>query len=179
MRGLSPEEQALWAKVTETIRPLSDQELAKSSIGAVDEVAEDVNVAAVFDGGDLDPGDQAQAKPLARESPVGNARRRVVIRDGDRPQTGACRLGSERLRRQTTVRRRRVEMQIDHGSGGGLLAWLSARLPAAAAALPLDERAVLADEELEVGAFLRRELEKDLLAFRILEPLAVALEELV
>ena len=45
--------------------------------------------------------------------------------------------------------------------------------------LALDERAVLADQELEVRAFLVGELEKDLLALGVLELLAVSLEEAV
>ena len=44
-------------------------------------------------------------------------------------------------------------------------------------ALTLAQRAVLADQQIEVGAFLGGELEEDPFAFRILEPLAVALEE--
>jgi len=47
------------------------------------------------------------------------------------------------------------------------------------ASLPLHQRAVLADEEVEVGALLVGKFEEDLLAFRILETLAVFLEELV
>ena len=46
-----------------------------------------------------------------------------------------------------------------------------------AAALALDERAVLADEQVEMLALLVGELEEDLLALRILESLAVLLEE--
>src|SRR6266545_4885336 len=46
-----------------------------------------------------------------------------------------------------------------------------------AATLPLDQRAVLPDEQVEVLALLVRKLEKDLLALRILEALAVLLEE--
>src|SRR5436190_6217127 len=45
------------------------------------------------------------------------------------------------------------------------------------ATLPLDERAVLPDEQVEVLALLVGKLEKDLLALRILEALAVLLEE--
>src|SRR6202521_1019418 len=44
---------------------------------------------------------------------------------------------------------------------------------------PLPQRAVLADEEVEVGALLVGEFQEDLLAFGILEPLTVPLEELV
>src|SRR6476620_2383067 len=58
--------------------------------------------------------------------------------------------------------------------GGG-----GARRRGAAAVLPLDERTVFANEELEVLPFLVGELEKHLLALGILESLAVALEELV
>ena len=58
--------------------------------------------------------------------------------------------------------------------GGG-----RAGVPAAGAALALDERAVLADQQIEVLALLVGELEEDLLAFGVLEPLAVLLEEAV
>src|ERR1043165_911056 len=47
----------------------------------------------------------------------------------------------------------------------------------AAAPLPLDERAILAHQQIEVFALFVREFEEDLLAFGILEPLAVLLEE--
>src|SRR5688572_22200837 len=51
--------------------------------------------------------------------------------------------------------------------------------PATRAALPLHERPVLAHEEVEMGALFIGELEEDLLAFRVLEALAVLLEESV
>src|ERR1700741_670425 len=51
------------------------------------------------------------------------------------------------------------------------------RLPAAS--LPLHERAVFAHEQVEVRALLVGELQEDLLAFRVLEALAVFLEEAV
>src|ERR1700688_4373193 len=44
---------------------------------------------------------------------------------------------------------------------------------------PLPQRSVLADEKVEVCALLFGELQEDPLAFGILEPLAVPLEELV
>src|SRR5207344_1104038 len=47
----------------------------------------------------------------------------------------------------------------------------------AAATLPLDQRAVLPDEQVEMLALLVGKLEEDLLALRILEALAVLLEE--
>src|SRR6202171_5368215 len=46
-------------------------------------------------------------------------------------------------------------------------------------ARPLPQRAVLADEEVEVRALLVGEFQEDLLALGVLEPLAVPLEELV
>src|SRR5436853_5482537 len=52
-----------------------------------------------------------------------------------------------------------------------------ARNRLAAAPLPLDERAILAHQQIEVFALFVREFEEDLLTFRILEPLAVLLEE--
>src|ERR1700704_3368406 len=59
--------------------------------------------------------------------------------------------------------------------GGGTLA--RDRLPTAS--LALDQRAVLADEQVEMLALLVGELEKDLLAFGVFESLAVLLEEAV
>src|SRR5207244_11756138 len=47
------------------------------------------------------------------------------------------------------------------------------------AVLPLAQRAVLPDEEIEVRALFVGELEKDLLPFGVLEALAVPFEELV
>src|SRR5258705_692536 len=49
------------------------------------------------------------------------------------------------------------------------------RLPAAP--LPLHERTVFAHQQVEVGAFLVGELEEDLLTLRVIEALAVLLEE--
>ena len=54
----------------------------------------------------------------------------------------------------------------------------SARRPGPGAQ-PFAQGAVLADQQLEVRALLVGELEEDPLAFGVLEPLAVALEELV
>src|SRR6478752_9126219 len=65
------------------------------------------------------------------------------------------------------------------GSGRGVHARPGVLLLRAALALPLDQRSVLADQEIEVLPLLVRELEEDPLAFRVLETLAVALEETV
>src|SRR5687767_14376982 len=62
-----------------------------------------------------------------------------------------------------------------HACGGGR----RGSSAAAGAALTLDERAVLANQQIEVIALLVGELEEDLLAFRVLEPLAILLEEAV
>ena len=69
-------------------------------------------------------------------------------------------------------------------SGASLLARVWTRGGFAArlcrgAAVPLHERAVLADQQFEVLALLVGELEEDLLALGVLEALAVALEEAV
>src|SRR5437762_2680082 len=45
--------------------------------------------------------------------------------------------------------------------------------------LPLPQQSVLADEQVEMGAFLLRELEEHLLPFGFLKALAVPLEEFV
>ena len=51
--------------------------------------------------------------------------------------------------------------------------------PGLSQGLTLAQRAVLANQQIEVGALLVRELQEDPLAFGVLEALAVALEELV
>ena len=61
-----------------------------------------------------------------------------------------------------------------NGRGRSARRRLAGRLPE-----PLAERAVFANQQIEVGALLVGELEEDLLAFGVLEPLAVPLEELV
>ena len=77
----------------------------------------------------------------------------------------------------------RVQVQVDHVVGRGLAAAPPAAVPASATwpvgagQAPRDERAVLANQQLEVLALLVGELEEDLLALGVLEPLAVALEE--
>src|SRR5688572_548176 len=43
--------------------------------------------------------------------------------------------------------------------------------------MPLDQRAILAQQQLEVLALFFGELEEHLLALRVFEPLAIALEE--
>src|SRR5215203_397501 len=48
-----------------------------------------------------------------------------------------------------------------------------------ALALPFEQRAILADQQLEVFALFGGELEEDLFAFRVFEAIAVALEEAV
>ena len=45
--------------------------------------------------------------------------------------------------------------------------------------LPLTQRAVFADEQVEMGAFLVGKFQKDLLALGVLEPFAVTFEEFV
>ena len=60
--------------------------------------------------------------------------------------------------------------------GGEPWPWLRGR---AGAALALHERPVLAHQQIEVCAFFVGELQEDLLAFRVLELLAVLLEEAV
>ena len=106
----------------------------------------------------------------------------------------AAALLDELERSAAAVGRGRVEVEIDHpteGAAARLARKLTARpargraaerrraRPAAGAALALDERAVLANQQIEVVALLVGELEEDLLALGVLEPLAVLLEEAV
>ena len=71
-----------------------------------------------------------------------------------------------------------MEVKIDHESAAG---WRRGRrfgaTTAAAAPLALDEQPVFANQQLEMRALLVGKLEKDFLAFRILEFVAVTFEE--
>src|SRR5918993_2798082 len=71
---------------------------------------------------------------------------------------------------------RRSCVSGDRSTSSGSGARLDARLMAFRA-IAFHERAIFTDQQLEVLALFFRELEKDLLAFGILEPFAIALEE--
>src|SRR5262245_39118281 len=72
-----------------------------------------------------------------------------------------------------------MEVQINHESRGRSVACPGSGLRAPAPFLSLDERPVFTNEEIQVGALFVGELEKDPLAFGVLETFAVSLEELV
>ena len=73
------------------------------------------------------------------------------------------------LRRAPAVRRGRVGVEIDQCA-----ARAAARFPVARRRQTLAERPVFGDEQVEMRAFLVGELEEDLLAFGVLEALAVS-----
>jgi hypothetical protein len=64
-----------------TIGPLRPQESRKRLVGWIDEVSEDVHVAAAFDGRDLDPIDQPQTMRNGRLTRFGQAGNGIVIGD--------------------------------------------------------------------------------------------------
>ena len=134
-----------------------------------------MDVARRFDSGDFDPGNEPKTVPVGGGLRFRHAGGGVVIRDADDGQAEARSARDERGRRQPAIRGGRVQVKIDHGSHGRLRARPAPR--AAAAALPFDKRSVLADQQLEVCPLFVGELEEDLLALRVLEALAVALEE--
>src|SRR6187402_912526 len=86
-----------------------------------------------------------------------------------------------------------MHVQIDQGcDGDSIMLWFPpsggmARTPRLGfrtsllglGSVPLEQRAVLANQQLEMLALLFGELEEDALAFRVLEALAVLLEEAV
>ena len=143
----------------------------------VDEVAEHVDVGRVADRRDLDARhelDAGGAHAAAAASPAGD---RVVVGDAQHGDAGRRRARDELGRRAAAVGRGGVGVEIDHRAD------LRARAPRCrrrgGARLALAQRAILADQQIEVRALFVGELEEDLLAFGVLEALAVALEELV
>ncbi len=104
------------ADAPETIRTLSGQELAESSIRGVDEVAEHVQLGRVVRRRQLDPGN-AVHHALRRALRDFQARGRVVIRERDHIQTRGPRRPHQRARRQAAVGCCRMEVQIDAHAG--------------------------------------------------------------
>ncbi len=90
----------------------------------------------------------------------------VMVGDRHDAHAGGSRVRDQFSRGEPTVRRGRVEMKVDEHSR------MLSR-----AALTLHEGAVFADEQVEMGALFVGELQEDLLAFGVLETLAVFLEE--
>ena len=142
----------------------------------VDEVSEHMDVGAFAHGGHLDAGHEGDA--LARGRPGRRIRMpatRIVVGDaqhGDaqpppraRPARPVC--SGRPTPSYGCGDRSTGRLRERHAPGRSL------------PALALAQRAVLANEQIEVGALLVGELEKYLLPFGILEPLAVAFEELV
>src|SRR4029453_4859714 len=114
---------------------------------------------------------------------------RVVIGDAEDANTGHPRALNELVARQSAVRGVGVRVEIDQRVATRRRPSARGRPPSApsrrrlrrrsagCAALPLQQRLVLADQELEVRTLLLGELEEDLLSLGVLELLAVALEE--
>ena len=169
--------------------PLHLEKAIELLIVGGEEVAQDVDVAPGVDGSHLDAGDDAYAVRRGRLARLGHAGHRVVVGHAHHAQSGLRRERDERRGPQPAVGRGGVQMEIDpeisHGaSGAGALPGLPLGLGAALLflafdehALAFDEQAILANEEVEVRPLLVGELEEDPLAFGILEPLAVPLEE--
>ena len=112
---------------------------------------------------------------------LGQSRHRVVIGHAHRADAGAPREIDERRRIVQAIGRGCVEVKIDHASGVDTPARLDGfRLPGRTpASFAGDEVLVLADEQLEVLLLLGGKLHEDLFAFRVFEPFAVLLEELM
>ena len=142
-----------------------------------------MDVGLVADGGDLDAGDELDAGAGARGGDRLAGRDRVVIGDAQHRDAGRRGARDELVRRAAAVGRRGVGVKIDHGRRGLRRATWHGRVGRrgrrAGAGLAGQERPVFADQQIEMGALLVGELQEDLLALGIFEPLAVALEELV
>ena len=93
-------------------------ERAQGGILRVHEVAEQVHLLAAPDGGQLHPGHDLDAARRARRKCLGQAGKRVVVRDGHGPQTERRRLAHHVSRRVRPVGRERVRVQVNplHGA---------------------------------------------------------------
>ena len=157
-------------------RRCSARNAARSGEASIDEVPEHVHVVTVVaHGSDFDAGDERDAGRRACGRRGLASAHGVVIGDGHHGDAGRCRARDELGWRTTAVGRGCVGVKVDQRAD----LRCPGRAAHAAPALTLAERAVLTDQEIEMSAFLVGKLQEDLLAFGVLEPLAVALEELV
>jgi hypothetical protein len=171
--------------------PLARQKDRERRVGVVDEVAKQVHVASVIDSGNFDAGNHVDVPASGGYSRLDDGSSRIVVGDRHAGHAGGARAIDQFRRGTAAIGRGGVQVKIDHPAltpgvprgrpsprGRAMRAGRTvARRRLAAASLALDERAVFAHEQIEMVAFLVRELEEDLLAFGVLEPLAVFLEE--
>ena len=75
----------------DTIRSLGAKEVRQTGIRGVKEITEHVDVLAIFDSRDLDPGDEPDARCARRLARLIQPGSRVVVRDADNGETGGSR----------------------------------------------------------------------------------------
>jgi hypothetical protein len=76
---------------------------------------------------ELASGYYPNSEPLTRCNSLANATQRVVIRKRDGSETGSKRAFYHRFRRQTSIRGRRVNVQIDGCGGAHFLGTMAQR----------------------------------------------------
>ena len=96
------------------LRALPRQEPGQLRVLRIDEVAEDVHVAAGLDGGDFDPADGLDAARAAPRLHLGDRGGRVVIGDRHRRHAGGRGAVDELLRRAAAVGRGRMKVEVYH-----------------------------------------------------------------
>lgn len=164
-------------RAVDTPEPLLCQERSEVWGVLVDEVAENVNIASVLDRRDLDAAHGFDGAGTGQTTNIRGGQRGVVIGDRHHDKTSRGRTIDEFRRRQTTVGNSCVKVEIDQlTAGGGAVEGRSALCPPP---LTFHEGTVFTNEQVEMLAFLIRELEEYLLALGVLEPFSVLLEELM
>ena len=101
------------ADAVEPPLPLLGQEHAEGRGPWIDEIAEDMNVGFIADGGDLDARDEFDVRRFARPGGRLAAGHRIVIRDAQHRDARRGRARDELGRSAAAVRRRGVRMKID------------------------------------------------------------------
>jgi hypothetical protein len=76
-------------------------------------VPEHVHLAPGSGGGELASGYHSNSKPLTRSNSLGNATHRIVIGESNGSETGSKGTLYYRFRRQTSIRSRRMNVQVD------------------------------------------------------------------
>ena len=102
-----------FAEATEPIGPLSGEKGGHDAVLRIDEIRQQVHVAVLLDGGNLDPCDQPEAQPGRGAACLGDAGERIVIGDADGREPRARGARDERSGRQGAVGGGGVKVEID------------------------------------------------------------------
>jgi hypothetical protein len=95
---------------------LSREEGCQVGVVWIQKVTEHVYVTPGFDGRDFNPGNDVDASRFGSCTNLGDGRNRVMVRHRDDPYSGVRGALHQLMRCTASIRRRRVDVEIDHWS---------------------------------------------------------------